>query len=149
MLVSLRNFPIIEKTCRKYFAQVVSCRFLSDKKEIILNDSDIEENFIKGGGPGGQSVNKSTNCVQLKHKPTGIVVKAHESRSLHENRQQARKKLLLQLDIHYNGDQSKFAVDRKESAQHKQEKKRRSVERLRLKQAFKESETRFVDFDRT
>ena len=36
-----------------------------------LNEDDIEETFIKGGGPGGSNVNKSVNCCQLKHKPTG------------------------------------------------------------------------------
>ena len=45
----------------------------SDKFQ--LNENDIEESFIKGSGPGGQSVNKTSNCVQLKHLPTGIVVK--------------------------------------------------------------------------
>lgn len=43
--------------------------------EVILDESDLEEKFIKGFGPGGQSVNKSSNCVQLKHLPTGIIVK--------------------------------------------------------------------------
>jgi protein subunit release factor A len=36
-----------------------------------LLEADLEENFISGSGPGGQNVNKSTNCVYLKHLPTG------------------------------------------------------------------------------
>ena len=40
-----------------------------------LDESELEEDFVRGSGPGGQSVNKTTNCVVLKHKPTGIVVK--------------------------------------------------------------------------
>lgn len=43
--------------------------------EVHLNEEDMEEKFIKGSGPGGQSVNKSSNCVQLIHKPTGIMIK--------------------------------------------------------------------------
>ena len=43
--------------------------------EVHLNEDEMEENFIKGWGPGGQNVNKSSNCVQLIHKPTGIIVK--------------------------------------------------------------------------
>lgn len=41
-----------------------------------LKEEDLEEDHVRGAGPGGQSVNKTTNCVVLKHKPTGIVVKA-------------------------------------------------------------------------
>lgn len=41
-----------------------------------LKEEDLEETHVRGTGPGGQSVNKTTNCVVLKHKPTGIVVKA-------------------------------------------------------------------------
>lgn len=36
-----------------------------------LKEKDIEEQFIQGHGPGGSNVNKSTNCVLLKHLPTG------------------------------------------------------------------------------
>lgn len=37
----------------------------------VLDEKDLEEGFVKGGGPGGQKVNKSTNCVYIKHLPTG------------------------------------------------------------------------------
>ena len=36
-----------------------------------LNEDDLEEQFISGHGPGGSRVNKRTNCVLLKHLPTG------------------------------------------------------------------------------
>lgn len=37
----------------------------------VIDEKDLEEKFIKGGGPGGSKVNKAVNCVQLIHKPTG------------------------------------------------------------------------------
>ena len=40
-----------------------------------LDESNIEESFVRGNGPGGQCVNKTNNCVVLKHHPTGITVK--------------------------------------------------------------------------
>ncbi len=40
-----------------------------------LDENELEERLTRGHGPGGQSVNKSSNCVVLKHIPTGIVVK--------------------------------------------------------------------------
>lgn len=36
-----------------------------------ITDVDIEESFVKGSGPGGQKINKTSSCVVLKHKPTG------------------------------------------------------------------------------
>ena len=55
--------------------KVVKRTQLSGSEKFKLDERDLEESFIKGSGPGGQSVNKTSNCVQLKHLPTGIVVK--------------------------------------------------------------------------
>ena len=41
----------------------------------MLCESDLEEKFVRGFGKGGQKVNKTSNCVELKHLPTGISVK--------------------------------------------------------------------------
>lgn len=71
-----------------------------------INESDLEEKFISGSGPGGQCVNKSVNCCQLRHKPTNLVVKVHHTRSLEKNRQIARELLVAKLDDLYNGENS-------------------------------------------
>ena len=49
------------------------------RQSIVLNDSDLEETFITGWGPGGQAINKTANCVRLTHIPTGISVKCQVS----------------------------------------------------------------------
>lgn len=36
-----------------------------------LNEKDLEKQFVRGSGPGGQAVNKAMNCVHLKHIPSG------------------------------------------------------------------------------
>ncbi|KAG6821081.1 hypothetical protein H0H93_007240 [Arthromyces matolae] len=59
-----------------------------------LKEEDLEETFVRGSGPGGQSVNKTENNVQLLHKPSGIRVSCQESRSLKLNRMLARRHLL-------------------------------------------------------
>ncbi|KZT11647.1 RF-1-domain-containing protein [Laetiporus sulphureus 93-53] len=59
-----------------------------------LKEEDLEESFVRGSGPGGQSINKTENNVQLLHKPTGIRVACQETRSLNQNRALARKWLL-------------------------------------------------------
>lgn len=38
-----------------------------------INDCDLAEQFVRGGGPGGSAVNKNANCVVLTHVPTGKI----------------------------------------------------------------------------
>lgn len=71
-----------------------------------LKESDLDEHFVKGSGPGGQCVNKSINCCNLKHIPTGLVVKVHHTRSLEKNKQIARELMIERLDALYNGEHS-------------------------------------------
>ncbi len=40
-----------------------------------IYEQDIEESFVRSGGAGGQHVNKTSSCVQLLHRPTGLMVK--------------------------------------------------------------------------
>ena len=45
-----------------------------------IRDEDLEESFVRSGGPGGQNVNKVSTAVRLKHKPSGIIVTAQTER---------------------------------------------------------------------
>ena len=64
---------------------------LKEKMEALnIRDEDIDETFIRSGGRGGQHVNKTSTCVYLKHRPTGIEVKCQEERSQALNRYRAR-----------------------------------------------------------
>lgn len=51
------------------------------KKELldlpVLNEDHLEEQFVRGSGPGGQATNKTSNCVVLRHIPSGLVVKVN------------------------------------------------------------------------
>lgn len=60
--------------------------------------SDIEEKFVHGGGRGGQKINKSTNAVQLKHLPSGTIVKYQKHRERAMNRMLALRELLEKLN---------------------------------------------------
>lgn len=55
------------------------CVFAAGKKYQIdlpvVHEEDLDEQFVRGSGPGGQATNKTSNCVVLRHIPTGIVVK--------------------------------------------------------------------------
>ncbi|KAI1447149.1 RF-1 domain-containing protein [Annulohypoxylon stygium] len=83
-------------------------------------DSEIEESFLKGSGPGGQKINKTNSAVQLKHIPTGCMVKCQATRSRSQNRKIARQLLAQKIDDLLHGDQSRSeivgAIKRKKKA---------------------------------
>lgn len=81
-------------------------RYLDRSKVPVLKEDDLEEKFVRGNGPGGQATNKTNNAVVLKHKPSGLVAKCHETRSLDQNRRIAREKLVTKLDNLMNGEDS-------------------------------------------
>ena len=86
------NGPDNEKVVPRYYSQLKKAH--KERKVPELREQDIEERFVRGSGPGGQSINKTENNVQLLHKPTGIRVNCQETRSLEQNRKIARKILL-------------------------------------------------------
>lgn len=112
-------------------------RYLDYSKVPTLDENDLEEKFVRGSGPGGQATNKTNNAVSLKHKPTGIVVKCHETRSLLKNQQRAREIMITKLDNLLNGDQSiehqEYLLKKKLSLK-KQQRQKKLAE---LKKSFK------------
>ncbi|NXC42386.1 CL065 factor, partial [Penelope pileata] len=103
-----------------------------------LPEAELQEQFVRGDGPGGQATNKTSNCVVLKHVPSGIVVKCHQTRSVEKNRKIAREILQEKVDLFYKGEDSDIFKERKASEKRKQEKKRRAKENLERKKHFKE-----------
>ncbi|KAI1407266.1 RF-1 domain-containing protein [Hypoxylon sp. FL1857] len=92
-------------------------------------EEEIEEAFMKGTGPGGQKINKTNSAVQLKHLPTGIVVKSQATRSRSQNRIIARQLLADKLDKIARGDQSRSAI----VGEFKRKKKASSAKKSRRK----------------
>ena len=72
-------------------------------KELGVREEDLDETFVRSGGAGGQKVNKTSSCVVLVHRPTGIQVKCQTERSQALNRFLARRLLLDKLEQHRRG----------------------------------------------
>lgn len=62
-----------------------------------VREEELEERFVRSSGKGGQHVNKSSTCVQLLHRPSGIEVRCSEGRSQSLNRFFARRLLLQRI----------------------------------------------------
>ena len=60
--------------------------------------TDIEERFVRGSGPGGQKINKTSSTVCVKHRPTGIEVRCQRERSQAANRETAWGELCGKLE---------------------------------------------------
>ncbi|PAA82159.1 hypothetical protein BOX15_Mlig015902g1, partial [Macrostomum lignano] len=103
-----------------------------------LDESAIREQFVSGSGPGGQKINKTQNKVVLTHLPTGTVVHCQETRSLHENRQIARRRLQEKLDVLINGEHAASVVAERERRAQDRYEHGRSVSRLQMKLRLKE-----------
>jgi peptide chain release factor len=88
-----------------------------------LRETDIEESFVRSGGHGGQNVNKSSTCVMLLHRPSGVQVKCQKTRQQGLNRFIARRLLLDKIEAMKKGF---VAAQRAEIEKIRRQKRRRS-----------------------
>eukprot|EP00092_Neocalanus_flemingeri_P068897 GFUD01084305.1.p1 GENE.GFUD01084305.1~~GFUD01084305.1.p1 ORF type:complete len:149 (+),score=52.64 GFUD01084305.1:352-798(+) len=108
-----------------------------------LDQADLQEKVTLGSGPGGQAVNKTANAVFLKHLPTGLWVKCHQTRSVEMNRKIAKQLLVIKLDNLVNGENSvenQKKTNEKIKLERKKEKTRLKYEQRKLESLKEQSE---------
>lgn len=106
--------------------------------DVKVLEDEITETFVRGSGPGGQKINKTSNRVILVHEPTQLRVECQDTRSLQNNRKIARKRLKEKLDEYLNGKQSKLGMKQQKASSKKQKSKSKNRARQRKKQQEKE-----------
>jgi protein subunit release factor B len=85
----LSNFPVSSEKSKALEARLL---------KLGISEQDLEERFVRAGGPGGQNVNKVSTCVMLIHHPSGLTVRCQEERSQGLNRYRARVRLADKME---------------------------------------------------
>jgi protein subunit release factor B len=101
-----------------------------------IAEADLLEKFVRGSGAGGQKINKTSNCVFLKHLPSGVAIKCQLDRSRELNRFLARRELCEALEQIRDGRASakSQAIEkmRRQKRRRSRRSKQRSIEDKRL-----------------
>ena len=95
-----------------------------------LREADIEESFVRSGGHGGQNVNKTSTCVMLLHRPTGLQVKCQATRQQGLNRFIARRLLLDKIEALQTGHVAAQRARIEKIRRQKRKRSRRAKERM-------------------
>ncbi len=97
---------------------------------LAIREQDLEERFVRAGGPGGQNVNKVATCVWLRHCPSGLEVKVQQERSQALNRYLARRLLAAKLEAQVLGRASETQQRIAKIRRQKRRRSRRAKDKL-------------------
>ena len=95
-----------------------------------IREQDLEERFVRAGGPGGQNVNKVSTCVLLIHRPSGLSVRCQEERSQGMNRFLARRRLADKVEDTLLGEASRRRQEIEKIRRQKRKRSKRAKEKM-------------------
>ena len=112
--------PASEKEAR------LAARMLS----LGIREEDLVETFVRGAGPGGQKINKTSSCVSLAYPAMDIRVKCQASRSLTLNRYRAREELCERVAAILLGEKTRAQQEAERIRRQKRRRSRRAKARM-------------------
>jgi peptide chain release factor len=140
-----KGFP--GKRQRKRAAMTIPTQIVEKLAAAGASPAEVEERFVRGSGPGGQKINKTSSTVWLRHRPTGLEVRCQRERSQAANRELAWSWLCAKLAARRAAAASAAAAqreaDRRRSRQKSRGQKAVMVEAKRRQARLKSGRSRF------
>lgn len=112
-------------------------KFHQKASKLNIQPEDIQEDFVRGSGKGGQKINKTSNCVILKHIPTDTIVKCQKYREQSANRISAYKLLINKIEEAQNWQESEKAKKIHKLRKQKQRRSKKAKEKILQEKAHR------------